>query len=214
VGQRVKFDPAAADASGLVAIGGDLRPSTLLRAYRSGVFPWYDESMPICWWSPDPRAILPLDGVHVSRRLARTLRSKQFTVTADRHFSGVIRACAHRPLDGTWLVPEMIEAYEQLHRLGHAHSLEVWSEGQLAGGVYGVGIGGFFAAESMFHRRTDASKVALVRLVERLVNQGFQVLDIQFLTPHTASMGGTEISREQYLERLATAIELPVSFRT
>jgi leucyl/phenylalanyl-tRNA--protein transferase len=202
---RLNFDPAAADANGLVAMGGDLQPDTLLRAYRNGVFPWYDASMPICWWSPDPRAIIPLDALHVSRRLARTIRSGRFEITANRDFGGVIRGCTLNREDGTWLIPEMIEAYERLHQLGHAHSVEVWSDGELAGGVYGVAVGGFFSAESMFHRRTDASKVALCGLVERLVQLEFELLDIQFVTPHTARMGATEIPREDYLARLASA---------
>jgi leucyl/phenylalanyl-tRNA--protein transferase len=205
VPQRLNFDPAAADANGLVAMGGDLQPSTLLHAYRNGVFPWYDASMPICWWSPDPRAIIPLDSLHISRRLVRTIRSGCFKISADRDFAGVIRGCTENREDGTWLIPEMIDAYERLHRLGHAHSVEVWADGNLAGGVYGVTIGGFFSAESMFHRRTDASKVALFGLVNRLSQLGFQLLDIQFITPHTARMGAIEIPRDEYLARLASA---------
>jgi leucyl/phenylalanyl-tRNA--protein transferase len=154
-----------ADETGLVAIGGDLRSERLLQAYRSGVFPWYDENEPICWWSPDPRAIFELDGLHISRRLRRTLRSGRFTVTVDGDFAGVIRGCAEGRDEGTWITPEMIQAYEELHALGYAHSIEAWQEGELAGGVYGVAIGGFFAGESMFARRSDASKVALVHLV-------------------------------------------------
>src|SRR5438093_3530295 len=156
--------PELADATGLVGIGGDLGPRRLLSAYRQGIFPWYDDNMPICWWSPDPRAIFELDGLHVSRRLARTLRSGRFEVTINQDFAGVIRGCADRPGEGTWITADMIRAYETLHRLGYAHSLEVWQGTQLAGGIYGVAIGGFFAGESMFRRRPDASKVALVHL--------------------------------------------------
>src|SRR5262245_18348145 len=152
------FDPAAADDQGLVAVGGDLAPATLLRAYRRGVFPWYGEGLPVCWWSPDPRAVIPLAVLHVPRRLASTLRSGRFRTSADEDFAGVIRGCADRPGEGTWLLPEMIEAYERLHELGYAHSVEAWSGGGLAGGLYGVALGGLFAAESMFHRVTDASK--------------------------------------------------------
>jgi leucyl/phenylalanyl-tRNA--protein transferase len=208
VPQRLQFDPAAADAQGFVAIGGDLRPATLLRAYRNGVFPWYDESMPICWWSPDPRAILPLDYLHVSRRLARTLRSGRFQSTMDRDFAGVIRGCAENRGDGTWLVPEMIAAYQRLHELGRAHSIEVWRGDELAGGLYGVAIGGFFSAESMFHRVTDASKVAIVGLVDRLRAGGFELIDIQFLTAHTARLGGIEIPKTEYLRRLTAALNV------
>jgi leucyl/phenylalanyl-tRNA---protein transferase len=210
--QRPQFDPAAADSQGFVAIGGDLRPATLLRAYRRGVFPWYDESLPICWWSPDPRAILPLDQLHVSRRLARTLRTGRFRVTFDLDFAGVIRGCAEERGEGTWLVPAMIDAYERLHELGHAHSVEVWSGDTLAGGLYGLAIGQFFSAESMFHRITDASKVAVVGLVEKLRAGGFDLVDIQFLTPHTARLGAIELPRSEYLRKLAGAIRAPARF--
>src|SRR5712692_774471 len=138
------LDPRLADAMGLVAVGGDLQPARLLQAYRGGVFPWYDEGDPVCWWSPDPRAILELDRFHVSRRLRRTIRSGRFRLTVNQDFAGVIRGCAHAREDGTWITPEMIEAYEEFHSLGHAHSVEVWSEDRLAGGLYGVLIGGFF----------------------------------------------------------------------
>jgi leucyl/phenylalanyl-tRNA---protein transferase len=204
--RRMRFRPEAADSHGLVAVGGDLEPATLLDAYRHGVFPWYDESTPVCWWSPDPRAIIPLDGLHVSRRLARTIRRGLFTVTVNRDFAGVIRGCADRPGEGTWIIPEMVAAYRRMHDLGHAHSVEVWRDGELAGGVYGMAIGGLFAGESMFHRVTDASKVALAVLVDRLNERQFQLFDIQFLTPHTARMGGVEIPRREYLARLRDAL--------
>jgi leucyl/phenylalanyl-tRNA---protein transferase len=202
-----------ADETGLVAIGGDLRPERLLQAYRAGVFPWYDEHEPICWWSPDPRAIFELDGLHVSRRLRRTLRSGCFSVTIDRDFAGVIRGCGEEREEGTWITPEMIRAYEELHALGYAHSVEAWQEGELAGGIYGVVIGGFFAGESMFARRSNASKVALVHLVERLRQQHFQLFDIQFLTEHTSRLGAIEIPRAEYLARLRKALAVPVSLR-
>jgi leucyl/phenylalanyl-tRNA--protein transferase len=204
--------PELADDMGLVGVGGDLRPERLLEAYRRGIFPWYDEHGPICWWSPDPRAIFELDGFHVSRRLRRTIRSGKFTVTVNRDFAGVIRGCADRPGAGTWIIPAMIEAYETLHRLGHAHSVEVWSGDELAGGVYGVAIGGLFAGESMFKRRPDASKVALAFLVNRLRERGYQLFDIQFLTGHTASLGAVEIPRTEYLARLRRALAVPATF--
>ena len=210
--RRLRLDPEAADAHGLVAVGGDLRPDTLLDAYRRGVFPWYEEGLPVCWWSPDPRAILPLDHLHVSRRLARTIRSGRFTVTVDRDFSGVIRGCADRA-EGTWITRDMIMAYERLHALGHAHSVEAWRDGVLAGGVYGVAVGGLFSAESMFYRATDASKVALTALVDRLRERGFVLLDVQMLTEHTARLGVVEIPRRDYLARIADAISEHVSFR-
>ncbi|HLJ94480.1 MAG TPA: leucyl/phenylalanyl-tRNA--protein transferase [Gemmataceae bacterium] len=201
-----------ADETGLVAIGGDLRPERLLKAYRGGIFPWYDEGEPICWWSPNPRAIFELDSLYISRRLRRTLRSRRFQVTVNQDFGGVIRGCAQGRAEGTWITPEMIHAYEELHALGYAHSVETWDEDLLVGGVYGVAIGGFFAGESMFTQRSDASKVALVHLVERLRQRGFRLFDIQFLTAHTTRLGAVEILRAQYLARLRQALALPVTF--
>jgi leucyl/phenylalanyl-tRNA--protein transferase len=201
-----------ADPSGLVAVGGDLHPERLLQAYRCGIFPWYDENEPICWWSPDPRAIFELDGLHIARRLRRTLRSGRFAHTVDRDFAGVIRGCAEGRTDGTWITPEMIRAYEDLHARGYAHSVEVWQDGELAGGVYGVAMGGFFAGESMFTRRRDASKVALVHLTERLRQRRFQLFDIQFRTEHTARLGAIEIPRSEYLARLRSALSVPATF--
>ncbi len=205
------LDPELADEQGLVAVGGDLSPERLVQAYRRGIFPWYDESYPICWWSPDPRAIFELDRVHVSRRLRRTLRSGKFTLTADRDFAGVIRSCADRA-DGTWITPDMIEAYEWLHHLGYAHSVEAWYDGELAGGVYGVALGGFFAGESMFHRRSDASKAALTFLLQRLRERGYVLFDTQMVTEHTARLGAIEIPRAEYLERLERALRVPATF--
>jgi leucyl/phenylalanyl-tRNA---protein transferase len=209
---RFWLDPEKADDTGLVAIGGDLRPERLIEAYRKGIFPWYDEGLPICWWSPDPRAIFELDGMHVSRRLARTVRSNRFSLTVNRDFAGVIRGCADRPGDGTWITAEMIQAYELLHRLSFAHSVEVWRDGSLAGGLYGVAIGGLFAGESMFSRQRDASKVGLVFLVDRLRQRGFKLFDIQFLNEHTARLGAVEIPRRDYLSRLRTALACEATF--
>ena len=210
--RRLRLDPEAADARGLVAVGGDLRPDTLLAAYRGGVFPWYEEGLPVCWWSPDPRAILPLDHFHVSRRLARTIRSGKFEIAVDRDFVGVVRGCADRA-EGTWITRDMMVAYQRLHDLGYAHSVEAWREGKLAGGVYGVAIGGLFAAESMFYRVTDASKVALAALVHRLSERGYALLDVQMITEHTARLGVVEIPRREYLERLRDAVKREVSFK-
>jgi leucyl/phenylalanyl-tRNA--protein transferase len=209
--QTLYLDPELADENGLVAVGGDLRPETLLRAYRRGVFPWFDEYSPVCWWSPDPRAVFELETFHVSRRLARTIRSGRFTVTVNRAFVEVMRGCADRE-EGTWVTEDMIAAYVRLHRLGHAHSVEAWCDGELAGGTYGVAVGGLFAAESMFHRRTDASKVALAFLVERLRRRGFVLLDIQMLTEHTARLGAVEIPRAEYLSRLREALKVQAMF--
>lgn len=205
-------DPEWADEYGLVAIGGDLSPERLLDAYRHGIFPWYDAGSPILWWSPNPRAIIELNGLHVPRRLRRTLRSGKFTVTFDRDFAAVIRGCAAGRTDGTWITADMIAAYERLHRLGHAHSVEVWAGDELAGGLYGVAINGFFAGESMFTRITDGSKVALVALVERLHERGFELFDIQFVTDHTRRLGAIEVPRSEYLRRLQQALTRDVSF--
>ena len=211
------FPPAElADADGLLALGGRLTPDWLLDAYQHGIFPWPHAEIddPMLWWSPDPRAILEFERFHVPKRLVRTCRSGRFQLTCDRDFRGVIRGCATasgRP-GATWLTPRMIRAYVRLHELGHAHSVEAWQEGILAGGTYGVAIGGLFAAESMFYRAADASKVALVGLVCHLRARGYQLLDIQQLTPHTARFGAIEIPRSEYLARLARAIRQATDF--
>lgn len=198
--------------NGLVAVGGDLSAERLLLAYRSGIFPW--SVNPITWWSPDPRGILELDQFHLSRSLARTLRRNVFRITANRAFQATIEACA-APAPGrrtTWISPEFIAAYSELHRLGHAHSVECWFGEELAGGVYGVAVGGLFAGESMFHRRPDASKVALYHLVQRLQAGGFVLFDIQMLTAHTQQLGATQVPRRAYLERLRTAVNERCAF--
>jgi leucyl/phenylalanyl-tRNA---protein transferase len=205
-------DPEFADAEGLVGIGGDLRPGRLIRAYRRGIFPFFDETTPILWWSPDPRAVFELDGLHVSRRLARTIRSGKFQVTVDRDFDGVIRGCADRSRESVWITPAMIDAYTELHRVGCAHSVEVWHAGQLAGGLYGVAIQGLFAGESMFTRVRDASKVALAFVTDRLNERGFRLFDVQYLNDHTRSLGAIEITREEYLRRLRAALRVNCSF--
>lgn len=205
------LNPLIADEPGLVGIGGDLSPERLLEGYRRGVFAWYEQGGPIFWWSPDPRAIFELDRIHVPRRLARTIRAGIFRVTQDRAFAQIIRGCADRP-EGTWLTPEMIEAYDVLHAYGHAHSVECWAGRELAGGIYGVALGGLFAGESMFARVRDASKVALVSLAAHLRQRGFTLFDIQFLNEHTARLGAVEIPRREYLRRLAAAVALRVRF--
>jgi leucyl/phenylalanyl-tRNA--protein transferase len=205
-------DPRNADDEGLVAIGGDMSVERLLAAYRSGIFPWTVD--PVTWWSPDPRAIFELNGFHLSRSLQRVLRQGRFEVTADKAFREVMAECA-RPAKGrrsTWITKEFVEAYCELHRVGHAHSVECWREGKLVGGIYGVAISGFFAGESMFHRENDASKVALYHLVQRLRERGFLLFDIQMLTPITKQLGGIEISRGEYLRRLQKALAQPVTF--
>lgn len=200
------------DQEGIVAIGGDLHPERLLDAYRRGIFPWYSDGLPILWWSPDPRAIIPLDGLVVNRRLRRTFRSGRFRCTLNTAFSQVIHGCSERRDDGTWITREMIEAYCQLHVMGHAHSVETWQDGQLVGGIYGIAIGGLFAGESMFHRSSDASKVAMVHLFEHLRQRCFVLFDTQFVTPHTQRMGALEIPRSEYLNRLKEAVQVQVHF--
>ena len=204
------FRTEDADEQGLVAIGGDLRPATLLRAYRNGIFPWFNENEPILWWSPDPRAIFECGRFYISRRLARTIRAEKFRLTINQSFLGVMQGCADR--ERTWITDEMFEAYLRMHRLGHAHSIEAWLGAELVGGVYGVAQGGVFCGESMFHRVNDASKVALAYLLEYLWLRGFTLFDTQVLTEHTARLGAILIPRADYLARLKIALELPVRF--
>ncbi len=190
-----------------------LPPALLVRAYRDGLFPMALEDGRIGWFSPDPRGILPLDTFHVPSRLARVVRSRRFEIRVDTAFGDVMRACAdRRDDDGTWISAEILASYEALHRAGLAHSVEAWRGGQLAGGLYGVHIGAAFFGESMFHRETDASKVALVALVERLIAGGFTLLDTQWVTPHLQQFGAAEIPRADYLRRLALALRRNATF--
>lgn len=201
-GGPVWFPPLdQAPGDGPLLAGGDLSPERLLRAYSLGIFPWYSEDSPILWWSPDPRCVLFPHKLHVGASLRRELRSGRFAYTVDICFERVIRACAEVPRpgqDGTWIVPEMLEAYLHLHELGHAHSVEVWEDGELAGGLYGVKLGRVFFGESMFHTRPYASKAALVFLVERLVEQGVELVDCQQATPHMMRLGAEEIDRREF----------------
>ena len=189
-----------------------LDPALLVRAYRDGIFPMAVEGGEIAWFSPDPRGVIPLDAFHLPARLARVLRSGRFEIAADRAFEGVMRACADRRGEGTWISEEIVQAYLALHRLGLAHSIETWRDGQLVGGLYGVHIGAAFFGESMFHRETDASKAALAALVDRLTRRGFRLLDVQWLTPHLAQFGAVEIPRRTYLAKLKRALEVDCSF--
>ena len=207
---RFRFpDPLRADPEGLLAEGGDLEPATLIAAYRAGIFPWPTDDHELLWWSPDPRAILPLEDLHVSRSLARQLRRPRFCVTLNAAFDDVIAGCADR--DSTWITPGLRAAYARLHALGWAHSVEVWTpDGALAGGLYGVAVGALFSAESMFHRARDASKVALVALVEHARRVGVTLLDVQVASAHLASLGARSIPRRDYLARVARAVTRPV----
>ncbi|MFO0798839.1 MAG: leucyl/phenylalanyl-tRNA--protein transferase [Gemmataceae bacterium] len=207
------LDPASGPGDWPLGYGGSLTPDLLRKAYAAGVFPWYNPGEPVLWWSPDPRAVIELDGLHVSRRLARTIRSGKFRTTVNRAFRDVMLGCGEYRAEGTWVHEEMVSAYTALHLAGDAHSVEVWvptdaGAWELAGGIYGVAVGGLFAGESMFHRRTDASKVALVTLVERLKARGFILFDVQMTTDHTERMGARNISRVEYLARLRDAVAL------
>ena len=204
--------PEQATPDGLLAVGGDLSVERLLLAYRQGIFPWYSEGDPILWWCPDPRRILVPGEFHVSRSLRRTLNRKTFTVTADRDFEAVIDACAAPqapPRESTWITPEMRRSYIALHEAGYAHSFEVWRDGNLAGGIYGVSLGACFFGESMFSRETDASKVAMHRLVEFAIEKDWPIIDCQVPNDHLRSLGAREIPREQFLQTLAAASKRP-----
>jgi leucyl/phenylalanyl-tRNA---protein transferase len=198
-------ESALRSPNGLLCAGGDLSPERLLEAYRHGIFPWYSEGEPILWWSPDPRMVLFPAEVKLSRSLARTLRRGGYEVRLDSDFASVIRACSEpRPdQDGTWITPQIQEAYVRLHALGYAHSVETWVDGGLAGGLYGVAIGRAFYGESMFSRVTDASKIALAHLARFLEGLGFAVIDCQMRTAHLASLGAREIRRRELVRGLA-----------
>jgi leucyl/phenylalanyl-tRNA---protein transferase len=200
----------AADTSGLVGVGADLEPGTMLAAYRAGVFPMpLSRHGPVGWWSPDPRGVIPLDRLHVSRSLRRSCRS--FEVRVDTAFAQVVRHCADPRRPHGWITPGMREAYRRLYELGWAHSVETYRDGVLVGGVFGVAVGGLFAGESMFHLARDASKAALVALVERLRDEwaAQRLLDVQWTTPHLSSLGAVDLSRLEYLARLERALRLP-----
>jgi leucyl/phenylalanyl-tRNA--protein transferase len=219
-GSPVNFPPVdRADDDGLLMVGGRLEVDWLIEGYRRAIFAWpvVDRGREIlAWFSPDPRGILELDQLRVSRRLRRRIRSQEFQVTCNRDFEGVVQGCAgprrDQPFQDTWITSSMQSAFASLHQLGHAHSIEVWWDGKLAGGIYGVALGGLFAGESMFHRRRDASKVALAYLVRHLQARGYDLLDVQLASNHTQSMGATEISRREYVRRLQRALERPVTF--
>jgi leucyl/phenylalanyl-tRNA--protein transferase len=212
--EEIVFPPVdLASPEGLLAVGGDLRSERLLAAYRHGIFPWYSDGQPILWWSPDPRAVFFPDRIHVSRSLRKTLRSGRYSVTLDTDFVSVISACADTVLrrgeTGTWITTEMQQAYIDLHHKGYAHSVEVWEDGQLAGGLYGLSLGRAFFGESMFHRRTDASKVALVALARQVQAWGFLFIDAQVSSDHILRLGAVEIRRHRFMELLGQALESP-----
>ncbi|MEW8026114.1 MAG: leucyl/phenylalanyl-tRNA--protein transferase [Candidatus Thiodiazotropha sp.] len=191
---------AEREPDGLLAVGGDLTPQRLIQAYQLGIFPWFTEGEPILWWSPDPRTVLYPQKIKISRSLRKVLKKKVYKVSFDHDFEAVIRGCAapRENSPGTWLVPEMIDAYRQQHRLGMAHSVEVWHNDELVGGLYGMAIGAVFFGESMFSRTTDSSKIALVYLSQRLTQWGFKMIDCQVYTNHLASLGAEEIPRSSF----------------
>ncbi len=210
--KRLAFPPPELAEEGLLAVGGDLSVSRLLLAYQNGIFPWYDEDEPILWWSPDPRMVFFPERWQPSQRLARTIRSGRYRVTADTAFEQVISACAKAPRrheEGTWILPQMMDAYTVLHREGYAHSLECWEGDELAGGLYGVSIGACFFGESMFHRRTDASKVAFAALVACCRAWDFRFIDGQLVNPHLEKLGGVTLPRAEFLALLREAVKAP-----
>lgn len=203
---------ALRDPDGLLAMGGDLTPTRLLNAYRHGIFPWYSRGQPILWWSPDPRMVFRTDGVRLSSRFRRDLRSCQWTVRADTAFDGVIAACARTPRPGqrgTWITPAMQDAYVALHRLGHAHSVEVFDGADLAGGIYGVAIGRMFFGESMFSARSGGSKVAIAALARTLNGWGWPLIDAQVENAHLVSLGAEAIARDAFLRDVAGLVGAP-----
>lgn len=203
-------DVEYAGPEGLLAVGGDLNSERLLAAYRNGIFPWYSEDQPILWWSPDPRAVLLPGDLKISRSLRKTVRKNIFRMTLDQQFSKVIQACANTPRGdteiGTWITPEMMDAYIKLHEIGYAHSVEVWHGDELVGGLYGVSIGKAFFGESMFSRMTDASKVGFCFLVRQLEKWGYDFIDCQVESAHLASLGARSIPREQFVAMLEDAL--------
>lgn len=203
-------ETALTEPNGLLAVGGDLSPERLQLAYKSGIFPWYEEDQPILWWSPDPRSVLFPDKLKLSRSLRKTLRHNLFSITFDQAFSEVIRLCAQRRSysSGTWITKEIESAYNQLHQQGIAHSVETWFDGELVGGLYGLSMGSLFFGESMFSLKADASKIALVYLVGQLGNWGFQLIDCQIQSDHLDSLGAEDISRSQFLAYIETYIDI------
>ncbi len=204
--------PELAEDDGLLAIGGDLSEKRLLLAYSMGIFPWYSDDCPILWWSPDPRLVLFPEDLKVSRSLGQTMKKGVFTITMDTAFDKVIAGCAHvkrKNEKGTWITDEMIEAYIRLHHSGYAHSVEAWSEGKLAGGLYGVALGPVFFGESMFAKKSDASKVAFVTLVQQLTKWKFTLIDCQITTRHLMNFGAKEIPRSEFLKLLKAALKRP-----
>ncbi len=198
-------DPRNSSPDGIIAFGGDLEPESLKLAYQMGIFPWPIEDLPLAWFCPPERAVLDFKDLHIPRSLAKALLKTSFKITLNRDFRQVIQNCAHQPRpgqNGTWITSEMIEAYSVFHELGFAHSIEVWKDERLVGGIYGVEVDGVFSAESMFHRISNASKIALIHLVQHLQSKGISWMDIQVMTPHLEKLGARLISRDEFLNRI------------
>ena len=211
---ELAFPPASealAEPNGLLAVGGDLSPERLLLAYQQGIFPWYEEGQPLLWWSPDPRTVVAPADVHLSRSMRKFLRRSDFAVTFDLDFPAVIRGCAEPRdyTDATWITPAMQRAYIELHRRGHAHSVEVWEHGELVGGLYGVALGRMFFGESMFSRRSNASKTAFLALASHLRRLGCELIDCQMPTDHLQSLGAVELPREYFLNKVGQLTDAP-----
>lgn len=209
---RIAFPPVEGAEDGIVAIGGDLTPERLLLAYSLGIFPWYGEHEPIIWHAPESRFLLFPENLHISKSMKRVLNSNKFSATLDTHFDFVIHQCAkvqRAGQNGTWILPEMIDAYKKLHQLGYAHSLEVWLNDKIVGGIYGVSLGACFFAESMFHTVDNASKFALIKLMKYLQQHDFHFLDAQVFTAHVATLGAKEISRATFSKLLKNGLEKP-----
>ena len=208
--EKIQFPPVDHAEDGVVAVGGDLSAERLLAAYQHGIFPWFSEGEPIIWHSPDPRFVLMLDDLHISKSMQRVINKNEFSYTLDTDFSFVINACAQAKRtqqDGTWITEEMIDAYCKLHNLGYAHSIEVWKNNKIVGGIYGVSLGKSFFGESMFHTESNASKFAFIKLVEVLKSYDFHFLDAQIHSEHVETLGAKEISRKEFIDKLNKSLE-------
>lgn len=217
--ESLAFPPlnsALKEPNGLLALGGDLSVERLVSAYSNGIFPWYNQGEPVLWWSPNPRAIIPTDQLRINRTLRKFLKSCPYHVTLNHAFEEVIEYCADAPFrrEGTWIIDEMIDAYKELHKQGYAHSVEVWQENTLVGGLYGIAVGGFFSGESMFYSQKNASKVALVALANLLQTQGIKFIDCQIANPFLVDMGCIEVSRQAFIDQQSLLVnkQLPEQF--
>ncbi len=207
------LDHALSDPNGLLAIGGDLSPQRLISAYQQGIFPWFSDNDPLLWWSPDPRAVIHIAQLKINRTLAKFLKKTTYHVTLNHDFSSVINYCSNAPFrsEATWILPEMLQAYQNLHQLGIAHSIEVWHQQELVGGLYGIAINGFFSGESMFYKKSNASKVALIFLSKHLKTAGIEFIDCQLLNPFLATMGCIEIPRENFVKLKDEALNISLA---